>query len=200
MDFQQISPVQPAATVAGKKAMGPERYDDVYATSQWYTQDYRDMVYYPMWAQTIQAIRSLKDPAILEIGCGTGHLAEYLHDEGFDKYHGFDFSEQAIAMARRRVDQDFVVADAYDPASYAFDYNVAIALEVLEHLDDDIGVLRKLKGGTCVVLSLPTFDDPAHVRFFREPDDIVQRYQSVVDFTGIGFILRWFIAVGVIKG
>ncbi len=202
MNTQQTNPAAPDAFAgaAANQAMGSDYYDTVYASSERYTQDYRDMSYYPMWAQAIHTVRSLGNPSILEVGCGVGHLAEYLHDEGFTKYHGFDFSEQAVAMAKKRTDQDFAVADAYDPASYDYDYDVAITLEVLEHLDDDLGVLRQLKAGSYVIFSLPTFDDPAHVRFFTNPGQIIQRYQPLVDFKALGLMLRWFIGVGVIRG
>ncbi|MHC4562140.1 MAG: class I SAM-dependent methyltransferase [Planctomycetota bacterium] len=140
---------------APRQAMGAEYYDKVYTESANYAQDYRDMAYYPIWAQTIRLMRAIGEPRILDIGCGVGHLAHYLWDEGFRDYHGFDFSPRAVEMARERVEQDMVVADAYDLASYDFDYDIAIATEVFEHLDDDLAVVGHLKPGTRPPLHQP---------------------------------------------
>jgi 2-polyprenyl-3-methyl-5-hydroxy-6-metoxy-1,4-benzoquinol methylase len=184
---------------APREAMGSEYYDKVYAESANYAQDYRDMAYYPMWAQTIRIMRAIGEPRILDVGCGVGHLAHYLWDEGFRNYHGFDFSGHAVEMARKRVDQDVVVADAYDPASYDFDYDVAIAMEVFEHLDDDLAVIGHLKPGTRIIFSVPTFDDPAHVRLFKSPRDVAARYGEKIQITNLDFMMRWFLVVGMVR-
>jgi ubiquinone/menaquinone biosynthesis C-methylase UbiE len=53
------------------------------------------------------------DAAILEVGCGTGHFAELLNDQGHRDYLGFDFSAEAIRIASARVPRArFQQADA----------------------------------------------------------------------------------------
>jgi ubiquinone/menaquinone biosynthesis C-methylase UbiE len=49
---------------------------------------------------------------IYECGCGSGHIAKYLHDQGRQKIIGMDFSEKSIELARRNFPEiDFRVDD-----------------------------------------------------------------------------------------
>jgi SAM-dependent methyltransferase len=183
-----------------KAPMAPDYYDRIFTCVDDYRAHYRDSRYFVLWTQVISLLRRLPSPKILEIGCGPGQFAHYLYDEGFRDYHGFDFSPEAVRRAREVVPQSFEVGDAADEAPYQRDYTVAIILEVLEHVRDDLAILGHLRPRTCVLFSLPTFDDEAHVRFFRAPQEIVGRYQACVDFRTIVQIDRWFICAGFLRG
>ena len=97
----------------------------------------------------------------LDVGCGQGKLSEYI-----EVYDGFD-----------QVKNPYRVADIY---THEFgDYDVYILLEVLEHLLKDTDVLKKVPSGKEIIFSVPSFDDPSHVRMFTE--QIVQwRYKDLV--------------------
>ena len=61
---------------------------------------------------------------------------------------------------------------------------VYVMLEVLEHLTRDIDVLQKIPSGKEVVFSVPSFDDPSHVRMFTR--EIVQwRYRDLIKLQNI---------------
>lgn len=178
---------------------GPEYYDQVFSESQAYQIHYKHSPYFVLWSQILLWLRQLEAPKILEIGCGTGQLAHYLYDEGFGDYYGFDFSPKAVEIAKQAVDQSFAVGDAFDQAPYEFDYNVAVATEVLEHVADDYAIIKSLRKGTVFIFSLPTYDDPAHIRFFPAGGQVVRRYRGYVQFKAVHLINRWFACLGVIR-
>jgi 2-polyprenyl-3-methyl-5-hydroxy-6-metoxy-1,4-benzoquinol methylase len=181
----------------GRGAKGDAYYDRIYEDSEQYHSDYKVSHYYEMWTQVLQLLRMVQEPRVLEIGCGTGQLAHYLYDEGFRHYHGFDFSEEAVRIASQRVPQSFCVADARAPETFDHNYNVVTCLEVLEHVDDDLGILSNIHEGAAVILSVPSSDDPAHVRFFLAKDSVTRRYSAVLDIQEIVQIDRWFVCLGV---
>ncbi len=176
-----------------------EYYDAVLTSSKEYRLPYKDSSYFVLWTQILQFIKKVEGPELLEIGCGSGQFAHYLYDEGYRNYHGFDFSPKAIELAERTVKQSFSLGDALDPNAYNHPYNLVIALEVLEHIGDDLGVIKNLKQGTNLVFSLPTFDDPAHVRWFVTPGQILKRYYRLVDVVEIVPIGPWFACFGIVK-
>jgi 2-polyprenyl-3-methyl-5-hydroxy-6-metoxy-1,4-benzoquinol methylase len=183
-----------------KAPMAPDYYDHIFTREEDYRAHYRRSRYYVLWTQVITLLRLVRSPKILEIGCGPGQFAHYLYDEGFRDYHGFDFSPGAIRRAREVVPQSFEVGDASNPDLYRRDYNVAVILEVLEHVRDDLSILASLRRNTVVFFSLPTFDDEAHVRYFGNDQEIRARYQKVVDFRKIARIDTWFVCAGLARG
>jgi len=183
-----------------KKPMASQYYDQMFNQVEDYQAHYRDSRYYVLWTQVIQFLRQVPSPKILEIGCGPGQFANYLYDQGFRDYHGFDFSHEAVRIARQVVPQmSFEVGDATKQESYRHEYNAAVVLEVLEHVEDDLGVLVNLKPGTVVIFSLPTFDDEAHVRWFTSKQEIVDRYNRWIDLRQLLLLDRWFVGVGLVR-
>lgn len=55
------------------------------------------------------------------------------------------------------------------------------ATELLEHVDDDLGVLRQIPRRTLTLFSVPNFDDPAHVRYFSSETAVGRRYRGLFD-------------------
>ena len=174
-------------------------YNEIYESAEDYQTHYKDSVYYVMWTQAIQMLKEMESPKILEVGCGAGQFAHYLSDEGFRDYHGFDFSAEAVKIAKKRVSQLFVVGDAYDAAAYNFDYNVVVAQEILEHLKDDLAAISKIKPGSRIVFSLPLFDHVAHYRWFIRPREIEKRYYRLVDLDKIVRVSDWFVCSGTVQ-
>ena len=113
-------------------------------------------------------------PRILDLGCGTGGASLVLHHYGdpiaFDRVSG------AYALAPDRPYTHRVVGAADRPLPFsdgAFD--AAVALDVLEHLDDDVGATKELgrviRPGGFLVVFVPAFqllwgynDDYSHHR------------------------------------
>ena len=174
-------------------------YDDYFKNETGSQVHYRESFYYVHWTQVISFLRKIKDPEILEIGCGTGQFAEYLKDEGFSRYHGFDFSTKAIELARGRVSLDFHQGDALDSRNYKGQYNTVVCLEVLEHIQDDIFILSNLRPFTQIIFSVPNFDAPSHVRWFTSERQIKRRYFRHLDIRGICRVGNIYVCSGVIS-
>lgn len=121
---------------------------------------------------------------IADVGCGTGRLARLLWLRGEHKYWGVDFSSERIAKARRYVPEaTFEVGDVYSPEirHRLGEFNRIVALEILEHIDDDLGLIESTAPGSLVVFSVPTYDSSAHVRTFPSPHDAAARYGHLLD-------------------
>src|SRR4029079_1810769 len=119
-------------------------------------------------------------PRILDVGCGTG--ANLLMLSKFGDAEGVDLSEDALAFCRERGLENVKLGAAeklpYDDGTF----DLVTALDVVEHLDDDLGGLsemrRVLRPGGRVLLVVPTFmflwglqDDVSnHRRRYRMPE------------------------------
>lgn len=85
-----------------------------------------------------QYLRASSGDVVLDIGCGTGAILGFL--PGGVDYHGFDLSEQYIALARERYGEraTFHCRDVNDAvASDMPPCDLAMACGLLHHLDDD---------------------------------------------------------------
>ncbi len=171
-----------AAPVEGHLAAPAGWYDEHYRlTLDKYDVDAADSVYRPVW----EVITSRIDPdaTVLELGCGSGQLGRMLVDRGLAGYHGLDFSEVAVELARKRLPGfEVKVADARTTRLVIdLSYDTALCTEVLEHLDDDMAVLRRIKPGTRVLATVPNFDSTSHLRYFADEREVAERYHLALD-------------------
>jgi len=123
---------------------------------------------------------------VVDLGCGTGRFAELLRRNGLTDYRGYDFAPAVVAEAQSYCPAfDFRVADLreWEHGPELPDVVCYVLLEVLEHLDDDRDILRRLAPGQPVVLSVPNFWSESHVRRFLQPADVFARYGDLLDFT-----------------
>lgn len=172
------------ATGSATESASSRWYDEMYEVNQrLYDVEPQDSVYFPAWSAL--ATRVPERAAILEVGCGSGQLAQLLLGESARSYVGFDFSSRAIELARRRVPHgDFRVADARNTALFdEASYNLVVCTEVLEHVDDDRALLRRISPGVRVLATVPTFDSTTHVRFFDDAAEAQKRYRA--ELTGL---------------
>ncbi|TAL50389.1 MAG: class I SAM-dependent methyltransferase [Chitinophagaceae bacterium] len=100
-----------------------------------------------------------QDMAIVDIGCGTGHLLYYLKEEyGFQKATGLDYSPEAIKVAKKLFPYfDFYEFDIYK--NWDNKYDIILCTEVLEHLlYPDLAfanILSMLNDGGSLVITVP---------------------------------------------
>ena len=119
-------------------------------------------------------------PRILDVGCGTGANLMLLSE--FGEAEGVDISPDALAFCRER-GLDRVRLGAAESLPFAAgEFDLVTALDVVEHLDDDLAGLREmhrvLRPGGRILLFVPTFmflwgvqDDVSHHRRrYRMPE------------------------------
>lgn len=156
------------------KEQPAEYYDSIYKTSKEYNQHYTKSRYYNLWKRVIKNLDPNKE--VLEFGCGTGQLAKMLHDNKFVCYFGIDFSEEAIRIAEAMNEKPFTfaVGDILQnslPNALLGETPQIICCETLEHIEKDkefIQRLRETYPGARIVFTVPTFNDAAHVRHFKD--------------------------------
>jgi SAM-dependent methyltransferase len=98
-------------------------------------------------------------PHILDVGCGTG--ANLLLLSKYGDAEGVDVSSDALAFCRERglqkVKRGAIEKLPYDEATF----DLVTALDVVEHLDDDLAGLKEmrrvLRPGGRVLIFVPTF-------------------------------------------
>jgi SAM-dependent methyltransferase len=82
-------------------------------------------------------------PRILDVGCGTGANLKVL--AAYGKAEGVDISPQAVDFCRER-GLDSVKLGAIEQLPYDSDsFELVTALDVVEHLDDDVAGLREMR-------------------------------------------------------
>lgn len=101
-----------------------------------------------------------RDARVLDVGCGTGIMLHELAAR-FDTAAGLDYSALALEFCRQRGLRRLIRGDA-TRLPYASDsVDVALALDVVEHLDDDAGCVAELarvcRPGGHVLVHVPAF-------------------------------------------
>ena len=144
--------------------------------------------------------------AVIDLGCGPGVVPGILNSwEWQGRYLGIDFSAVAIDKCNaRNLPERFLFAQASIVGSQHNYDRPTVMVEVLEHIQDDLGVLGNVATGTPVFVTVPNFDDAGHVRHFAKFDDVFSRYGSMIEIeyaTTIkkGPTTRWYLIEGVKK-
>ena len=155
-------------------------YDAVYSATDDYRRHYTECRYYFLWCVLLDRMQPADVRCTLDIGCGPGQLASFLRDRGLRRYVGVDFSSESIRMARSACSLfEFVCADIFTSELLnTLDYDVVVATEFLEHVEEDLVILDRVRPGTRVYCSVPNFPNAGHVRYFKSTEDVRTRYSS----------------------
>ena len=98
-------------------------------------------------------------PRILDVGCGTGANLKTLSE--FGDAEGVDISQDAIDFCRERGLANVKLGAAEELPYDDGTFDLVTALDVVEHLDDDVGGLREirrvLRPGGHALIFVPTF-------------------------------------------
>ncbi|MDU0370684.1 class I SAM-dependent methyltransferase [Hymenobacter endophyticus] len=109
----------------------------------------------------LQQMNLPKTAAILEIGCSGGPLQQQLRAIGFHNLTGIDISEAAIALAHQRRIPNVSVMDGARLEFADNSFDVVVASDVLEHIEDEQRALREwrrvLKPGGQLLVYVPAF-------------------------------------------
>lgn len=154
---------------------------------------------------------------VLEVGCGGGAGCNEILSAGASEVTGVDVDREAVLFAQERFDSPHmkfdVVQDSKLPAPDA-SFDVVIALETIEHVEDDRPFVeelaRVLRSGGTLLLSTPnrlitnpgtTITDrpvnPLHVREYtkQELGELLPDSFEPPEWYGQTFCSRWLTAV-----
>ncbi len=98
------------------------------------------------YSTVIKILRPLEVDSILDVGCGEGFTLDKFKKEGIGKkLSGIDYSDDALELgAKIYPDLDLKKGDIYDIKAKENSFDLVMATEVLEHLDDPNKALKEL--------------------------------------------------------
>jgi SAM-dependent methyltransferase len=178
-------------------------------------EDLADAVNYRHWLVDL-ALPHLAGPT-LEIGSGLGHYAADWADRGV-RITASEADPGRLAALRRRFDGDprVTVRELAAPIDVRGDYAAVVAVNVMEHIPDDVGVLARFSGllrpGGKVVLLVPAlpalmsrFDRAiGHQRRYRRAGLAVtlQRAGLIVDtvhYVNLPGVPAWYVGMRLLR-
>lgn len=187
-------------------------YDQAFVTTPEYSTHYTQSIRYPQWQKVLSIFKgvyvkeNIRKLRILEIGCGVGQFAQMMsdkYDDIVEEYLGIDFSGVGCEETKKKLTREnYQVMQGDISGGKKFftvimnsrwlktKFDVVVALETLEHLQDDVGVLESISDTVAIskahlIATVPDFDSNAHVRLFRSDEEIKEHYKSVVNFINI---------------
>jgi 2-polyprenyl-3-methyl-5-hydroxy-6-metoxy-1,4-benzoquinol methylase len=156
-------------TQGGPTGIDQATWDREYAAGEWAKLGKLDEM--PRYALVAGYSRTIgSNASVLDVGCGEGHLANWLFQDGKRRYVGIDLSSVAIQQARARVSPEarFEVADAttFDPGDR---FDIIVLNEVLYYMDQPEQVVERyedfLNPGGVFIISM--FRVPEALRAWR---------------------------------
>ena len=125
--------------------------------------------------------RASRPLRLLDLGCGVGNTLRVL--DGRDLAFGVEYSTVALAVARGRGLARVVAGDGMRLPLRSDSIDCVVALEVVEHFADDVGVLREaariLRPGGVLIASVPAF-----MALWRSHDELYGHHRR---YTRAGF-------------
>lgn len=144
------------------------------------------------WLEVYETLAVMIPPheEVVDLGCGTGRFIELLlRHKHYGRITGVDWSEAALTEAFEYVrspgvEPSFRREDLreWEPDGDRAGNTVYVCSEVLEHLDDDLGLVGKVPPGHRFLFTVPNFYSQAHVRIFPRVGDVWKRYEGLLAF------------------
>jgi 2-polyprenyl-3-methyl-5-hydroxy-6-metoxy-1,4-benzoquinol methylase len=142
--------------------------------------------------------RSIKNPRILDLGCGDGRSVAVWDLAGTAS--GFDLSEGAMKAAQMRYPSlDFKFGNACESVYGASSFDIVISQEVIEHIIDQRAYLEQchhmLAPGGYLILTTPNkyyFDRVKGGNYSRQPIENLLYPNALKALVEQGFVLQQF--------
>ena len=177
----------------------PPFYDEAWATTS--LLPYEETSMRPLYDAVYTKLHRLNP--VVDLGCGNGLMAQCLKSRGYcGVYRGIDFSRRAIADAQLLLEatEGYGYPEDEDLPLATYDFSVKdlrgwvelpgpethlttyVALEVLEHLEDDVDLVARLPARARFIFSVPNFWAEAHVRVYDHVGTALGRFGNLLDF------------------
>ncbi len=113
----------------------------------------------------VDTVRAYSAPRVLDVGCGSGRIGEFVLEAGASHYVGVDFAQPMIDLARARLrrfaPQTQLIVDDFLAAPLEGPFEVVLAVGLFDYLPEPYRFSRKMfelcVPGGCVVGSFPTW-------------------------------------------
>jgi 2-polyprenyl-3-methyl-5-hydroxy-6-metoxy-1,4-benzoquinol methylase len=113
----------------------------------------------------VETVEAYDHPAVLDAGCGSGRIGEFVLDAGASRYLGIDFSEPMVSLAQTRLarfgDQVTLVNEDFLNSSVSGAFDVVLALGLFDYLPNPDAFARRMfehcAPGGCLVGSFPSW-------------------------------------------
>lgn len=144
------------------------------------------------WLPVYEALAAMIVPEeeVVDLGCGTGRFIALLRKKGhYAPITGVDWSVAALEETAqynhfgdcvpRLVRQDL---SEWEANADRLGNTIYVCSEVLEHLEDDVALVRRIPPGHRFLFTVPNFHSASHIRVFEYVGDIWARYAALVTF------------------
>ena len=113
----------------------------------------------------VQTVKAYAAPGVLDVGCGSGRIGEFVLEAGAGHYVGVDFSAPMVDLARQRLgrfaERTQLIVDDFLTAPVEGPFEVILALGLFDYLPEPHKFTRRMfdltAPGGCVVGSFPTW-------------------------------------------
>jgi SAM-dependent methyltransferase len=141
-----------------------QQFDDLYEDERWLVRVLRPGLFRRRQL-SVDTVSSYDAPRVLDVGCGSGRIGEFVLEAGASHYVGVDFSAPMIDLSRARLDRfadrTQLIVDDFLAARLDGPFDVILAIGLFDYLPDPHRFSRRmfeLTGpGGCVVGSFPTW-------------------------------------------
>ena len=141
-----------------------QQFDDLYEDERWLVRTLRPGLFRRR-KLAVDTVRGYDAPRVLDVGCGSGRIGEFVLEAGASHYVGVDFSEPMIALSRARLErfaaQTQLIVDDFLTAPLEGPFEVILAVGLFDYLPEPHLFSRRMfelcAPGGCVVGSFPTW-------------------------------------------
>jgi SAM-dependent methyltransferase len=141
-----------------------QQFDDLYEDERWLVRTLRPGLFRRR-KLAVDTVRAYSAPRVLDVGCGSGRIGEFVLEAGASHYVGVDFAEPMIDLARARLrrfaPQTQLIVDDFLAAPLEGPFEVVLAVGLFDYLPEPYRFSRRMfelcAPGGCVVGSFPTW-------------------------------------------
>jgi SAM-dependent methyltransferase len=141
-----------------------QQFDDLYEDERWLVRTLRPGLFRRR-RLAVDTVAAYDAPRVLDVGCGSGRIGEFVLGAGAGHYVGVDFSAPMIDLARARLqrftDRTHLIVDDFLAAPLTGPFDVVLAVGLFDYLPEPHRFARRMYDltapGGCVVGSFPTW-------------------------------------------